>query len=809
MPVQYLKDYGPLLLDRAYSIVELPFRQKGPQRRGWQREPLTREMIERLPPTMGVGVLCGIGEYPLVGLDFDIPDNELAADVYQCAMETLPQLAVAPYRVGHAPKFLLAARAAEAGWRKRSTPAYVKDGVKAQLEVLGAGQQFVAYNQHPVTREPYTWLYEFLDPKLELSGVDAKDLPVVTADDVSSLMDAVCRLFEEHGYTADRPAASQTFTPSDEQLVPATPPVPGMTLEKARAVFETIKPQIGSGAYDEWLKIGMALHHQFGGSADALALWDELSLKFGAEAYQDGACERKWQSFKDTQSGDRTVTMRTYLKAYQAKENPECRMLNEQGLYARFVRDYGDCVVWLEQKGVWYAFDRDISRWNNVSGRVYMGGMIRDMITKGLLRELESADKESEYGKALAKFYWKCLNSTSSCVNKVFRQAENDPIFDAVREDFDAKPNMFLCKNGVLDLSNAAYPKLIQNKAGFKLLREAGTEFDPYAKCPVWERTVFQNLGEDAEKVRFFQALMGSALSAEKTDETFVLMRGVGNNGKSLILETLRKVFGGYAEILGEESLLGKTGLGEGGRARSDLARLPGARFVYCSETSESNRLKEADVKRMTSHEPFPARAPYDRADTNVFPTWRLVMVTNHKPTIRGTDDGIWRRIADIEFPRNFDIDPKVKKDPLLGKKLEAELPGILNWLIEGLRVYREEGLKVPEVVAEATKEYREDEDLVRSWFNERLVRDKTWTPDKEIKDDELYLNFLSWMQMNGEQCFYSKRAFRQRVGTLYRGGAIEKEWAPGKECWKRSKNIFRLRGYRFAEPADDKEFDG
>lgn len=798
----FLRDYGPTLIKNGYSIVELPKGRKGPVRPGWQNHPLTLDDIESLDPADGVGILCGVGKYPLCAFDFDIPDPELAAEVKNRVIDEMDELFGGFYRVGKAPKFLILVRASEAGWRKMTTPRYRKGGIEAQLEVLGKGQQFVAYHTHPETGEPYTWPERFFSGDPLMDGPET--LAVITKAGVQKVFEIVDKAFREYGYL---PSGSASAVVDGDMPAPKAEPVEGLTLLRCEEIFDQLKPNLGKGSYDEWLSIGMALHHQFQGSSEALQLWKSLSQTYGPDAYQEEACDAKWSSFNDGRADIASVTMRTYLKRYNDSMGPLCRMQNETGLFHRMVRYHDEEICWMPQKARWVCFDKDRSRWDLVMGEVLVGHIFREeVLEQGLVEEIEAAS--GKYKVSMEKFYAKSMASASSLLARVKTLLKARKATAHRWEEFDAKPNLFLCGNGVLDLADLrSGVRLIENRPSLKLMRASDVLYDPDAKCPIWERTVRQIFGDDDEKARYFQKIVGSALSAEKHDEMLLLLRGIGNNGKSLLLEVLRKVFGGYAETLSEDSLLGKNGFGEGGRARSDLAKLAGARFVYCSETSQGNRLREADIKRMTSREPFPARAPFDKEDMNVVPSWRLVLVTNHLPRIKGDDDGIWRRIADMRCPRNFDRDPKIKKDPYLADKCSNELSGILNWLIEGLRAYRAEGLKMPDSIAESVAEYRSEMDDVGGWFALRMVRDPSLPASFEIDSRELYGNFRAFVESNGEKTWFALPDFHRRMNLLYENGTIEKE-VEGKAAWRRSNNKYRLRGYRFAQPSDEEKID-
>jgi putative DNA primase/helicase len=109
-------------------------------------------------------------------------------------------------------------------------------------------------------------------------------------------------------------------------------------------------------------------------------------------------------------------------------------------------------------------------------------------------------------------------------------------------------------------------------------------------------------------------------------------------------------------------------------------------------------------IKKITGNDQMTARFLYGEY-FNFMPTFKIFMATNHKPVIKGTDHGIWRRIRLIPFTTRITED---KQDKHLEQKLKTEANGILNWLLEGARRWQKEGLKTPVEILSATDDYRD-----------------------------------------------------------------------------------------------------
>jgi putative DNA primase/helicase len=231
--------------------------------------------------------------------------------------------------------------------------------------------------------------------------------------------------------------------------------------------------------------------------------------------------------------------------------------------------------------------------------------------------------------------------------------------------------------------------------------------YDPHAQAPRFE-AFMQRIMPDAEIRRFLQRSFGLAMTA-RMEQRIWFLYGHGANGKSSLIDLMAKILGDYSATAKIETLTGQTKRG-GADATPDLIPLMGARMVRASEPEQGERLKEGLIKEMTGGEAMLIRALHSDF-IEVRPVFKLFISGNHKPEIRGTDDGIWRRVLMVPFKEQI---PEKERDIHFGEKLyKAEAAGILNWMIDGLISYLENGLQVPKAVAEATQAYREENDPI------------------------------------------------------------------------------------------------
>lgn len=299
------------LIERGYFVVPIGSGRKWPPMNEWQHLRLTAADMVRFPDC-GVGVLCGQGPDPIAAVDIDALDAGLAARFLEWCRE---HLGVTCERVGQAPKILLPFRAASAGWRKIQSDVFLgPNGERNKLEVLGNGQQFVAYHVHPDTKRPYEWIDLFGG----LEMMHASTLPVINEDQVAGAVRMFDEMATDAGLQRVTGGSSRLNGAApvgvDDPLMAYQPPVENFDIAKARGLLN----YLGNEDYDIWLKVGMALHHQFGGDIAALTLWDDWSGSASNYTGTDDLAKR-WDGFG---RADRApTTARWLMKVSQAAEH--------------------------------------------------------------------------------------------------------------------------------------------------------------------------------------------------------------------------------------------------------------------------------------------------------------------------------------------------------------------------------------------------------------------------------------------------------------------------------------------------------
>lgn len=776
----FIREKGPRLIENGYPVVPLSKGKKHPTTPNWQNSPLTAQACRQRPEGEGVGVLCGYGDNPICAIDVDFRGTDAEAKaLFDALCKAYPACAMAVYRVGRAPKFALLFKA-EGRWLKQTTLEYVKNGddsTKSQLEVLGKGQQIVLYHTHPETGLPYSYPYALLSG--EPTDVPTAELPLVTYEGVQTLCDTFEKFVESNGWApvkgSERTIAVDADEALAEELVPKRPI--GLTIDQIRKLMA---PRVESwGSYTPWYQDGMRIHHETTGSPEGLALWDELSQQ---AAKYDGfeEVEKKWATFNNR--GLRSLTMWPIAR--------EARMViaraeafTEDGLLCRVLRDWGDHLRYAPQAKRWYYFEPATRQWDRLGPEASICTRIRDEIFNSLLTEeikaaRDAGDEARE--KAAAKFQLRCLDGESAMLDKLLKNLTRTRELYVDENDMDAMEEFIAVENGLVNLKTR---DLVPNAPDALMVKYCNVRYDPSADCPTWRKCVSTWFGSE-EVAWYMQKVLGKMLAGRPDEEAFYLLIGDGANGKSSFLETISEVMGGYSKALSDETVIGRKGTPASGH-RADIVRLQGARFVYCSETGSGESFRAADLKRISGGDKISARGAY-AAEVKEFPArFTLFIATNFAPNMQGADNAMRRRIRLIDFPHDFENDPKYRAMRIKGlsRVLKAERSGIFNWLLEGREGELKEGLAVPKSVQDASNAYVDSHDLVTQWFDERC---EIGRPEKENDPStkDLFESYCQWLEsMNEPTSDARPRTLTERLKKLLtrRGASFRFRKSHGK----------------------------
>ena len=304
--------------------------------------------------------------------------------------------------------------------------------------------------------------------------------------------------------------------------------------------------------------------------------------------------------------------------------------------------------------------------------------------------------------------------------------------------EFDKEDMLLNTESGYVDLSSG---ELHDHDIDKKFSHQTVAEYSDNVDAPLWEKFLNQIFNNDEELIHYVQKAIGYSFTGSVDEQCLFILNGRGRNGKSVFSNVVSDVAGNYAKQMNVQTIVAKKN--QSGSANSDIARLEGARIVTSSELNEGDRFDESLVKQLTGGDKILARFLYG-SEFEYKPKFKIWMATNHLPIIRGTDDGIWRRIKIIPF--NIQI-PKEKVDKKLEYKLKAEYTGILNWIVQGAIMWQQEGLKDPEAVTRVIETYRAEMDPLDAFLEECCTTGQNYS----IKAREMYDAYHEWAKESEE----------------------------------------------------------
>ena len=303
---------------------------------------------------------------------------------------------------------------------------------------------------------------------------------------------------------------------------------------------------------------------------------------------------------------------------------------------------------------------------------------------------------------------------------------------------FDTKSTQFNVLNGTVDLERGT---IANHNPDDLFSKVAPVEYRPDAVCPRFLAFLGQIFAGDTELIAYVQKIFGHILIGGNPEQLFIILFGHGANGKSVLVNTIMDILGpDYAQQMNPETIMERTS--NGGAPRNDLACLQGVRLAAVAETGDRNRLNEALVKQLTGGERIRARFLYQE-EFEFLPQFTVILSTNHKPYVSDVGHAIWRRLRLVPF--NVTI-PRDDQDSDLTQKLLQEKEGIFNWLVEGCRMYLEEGLDEPAVVHDATTGYRQEMDTLGAFLDQMTVAN----PGGNVRSQQLFDTYRTWCEDMG-----------------------------------------------------------
>lgn len=419
--------------------------------------------------------------------------------------------------------------------------------------------------------------------------------------------------------------------------------------------------------------------------------------------------------------------------------------LNDTGNAHRFIDMFGEDLRYNIDNQCWMIWNGKFWQYDV---QEYVKNYI-EVLAEKMLFESNTISDMNERIRMIKNIEHIYSSAGKESLLKEARHLQGIPITNA---DLDTNPWLLCTESGVIDLKTH---EVREYRREDYISMTTGCEIDTENEPTQFVKFI-NEIFADEKVVHYVHKALGYSMTNLTREQCMFILKGDGNNGKSLLLDVIKYVLGGYG-VTSKPQLLTESNFGA--QNSEEIARLKGRRFCAVEEIKAGDRMDEQLVKSLTSGIGNQVARFLYKNSFEFTVTCKIWMATNYEPVIKGSDKGIWRRVVLIPVPTDF----TGREDKDLRDKLLTEAPQILGWLLEGLKMYMEEDLKEPESIRKATTEYKEEMDIVQQWINEYCE----CKPSFFERANTLYDNFRAFCQRRDQRT--NQTVFGRNLGKKFK----------------------------------------
>lgn len=422
---------------------------------------------------------------------------------------------------------------------------------------------------------------------------------------------------------------------------------------------------------------------------------------------------------------------------------------DEIGMAKLFHDIHSDRIAFINEEQAYYSYDNKGGRWQkDENGRIHEQ-------CKEFIQALNTREYDANGATVAQDGGYKEFTSYVSD-KKFYSYSKRKSLLADVRSiapksivEFDTNPLLFNCQNGVYDLDKMEFRS--HDPADY-ITKVAQVRYDKDARCERLEKFIMEIMDGDSDLALFLQKALGYCLSGETLLEClFILYGKTTRNGKSTLMETIAYLLGDYSMTIQPQTLARRSG--NGAAASPDIVRLKGARLVTMPEPEKGLKLDAALVKQVTGGDSISGRLLFQNP-IEFRPDFKIFINTNHLPKISDSTVFESGRIKVIPFKRHF---LPSEQDKGLKKELRKpeNMSGILNWLIKGYQMLRDDILQyknidVPSQINSATEDYKADTSIYNDYIDDFFRENLEESVDAHTKTLEVYKKYVLWAKDTG-----------------------------------------------------------
>lgn len=568
-----------------------------------------------------------------------------------------------------------------------------------------------------------------------------------------------------------------------------------INLESVRELAKSLDVS-RADSYKTWMEVGMCLHNI---DPSLLDSWIDFSRK--SPKFKDGTCEELWYNLGSRDDGLGIGSLHRWAQM----DNPEAyASFNKNNLRNEILKSQSSTtqdvarVVYIKYRyqyvctsmkaNVWYEFKSH--KWMQTDSGVSLRKKIGNEVVNDYLQIIqyynqsafeqqdENKDRFLQIAKNLTDITYKLRDITFK--NKILEECKLMFYDGTFTSGLDSNPDLLGFENGVYDLKVGEFR---DGRPEDLVSLSTGNDYIEYREDDDNIVQIIQFMSQvfpDEEVRDYVFILLSSLIEGRNPNEKFHIWTGVGGNGKSKLLELFESAFGKYAAKIPVTVLTQKT-RATSNQANPEISRLKGIRTISAQEPEENEKLNVGVIKEWTGGDKISCRALYGE-QFEFKPQFKMIFCCNHLPSLPPDDEGTWRRISVVEFKSRFVDHPdpsnpyEFKKDCHLTEKLIAWREAFMFMLLEHYKVYQKSGLREPQAVKNATKEYQKTNDIYSEFVVDCLVADAK----SSTRLEDVYRIFKDWWKEN-----YNGKSPSRKDMKVYLEKKLGKYSTAAKGGWK------------------------
>ena len=424
---------------------------------------------------------------------------------------------------------------------------------------------------------------------------------------------------------------------------------------------------------------------------------------------------------------------------------------DEIGLGNMFADFFKPIARYNSERGIWFVYDGVV--WQPDMENLKVAELAKYLADKLYLFALKITEED------VRKRFIDRVRKLQQRKHRDTMLKDAKSVFPLSMKQYDQDIYLFNCKNGTLDLRTMEFR---EHRPEDFLTKVSPVIYAPDADCPRWRTFITEIMQGDKARADYLQKAIGYSLTGDTRMEClFILYGPTSRNGKGTTMESILRIMGEYGKNADPTMLQAKFNSQSGGPSE-EIARLAGSRFVNISEPEKKITLDAALTKRLTGNDTITARYLHENS-FEFRPNFKIFINTNHRPNI--TDLTLFEsgRIKIIPFDRHFEENEQDKDLKSTFAKPE-NMSGILNWMLEGYKLFRSQGLAMPDSVVQATTDYQIFSDKMGQFFDE-CIEEKEGC---ELRRGAVYTRYKEWCGENGYRAEAAKN-LNQEIEKRYK----------------------------------------